>query len=222
MTYMIMQINKLIKTIFTVLIYLCWSIFMHLPLNLLGIKLQSNMMALYEFIITFLLFILIFFMYKTELIKEFKSSDKKQIKIIFINVLVIFFIMGFSNMISYTILKGNIMSSINNFEISCINTKNLILIVRILILSPIIEELVFRKSVRTVINNDSFFILFSGLLLGSLYVIAQTPSLVGILSSISYILVGIYLSYSYTKTNNILINILTRIIYNLLMLVIIL
>lgn len=114
------------------------------------------------------------------------------------------------------------MSSINNFEISCINTKNLILIVRILILSPIIEELVFRKSVRTVINNDSFFILFSGLLLGSLYVIAQTPSLVGILSSISYILVGIYLSYSYTKTNNILINILTRIIYNLLMLVIIL
>ena len=195
---------------------------MHLPLNLLGIKLQLNMMALYEFIITFLLLILIFFMYKTELIEEFKSSDKKQIKIIFINVLVIFFIMGFSNMISYTILKGNIMSSINNFEISCINTKNLILIVRILILSPIIEELVFRKSVRTVINNDSFFILFSGLLLGTLYVIAQTPSLVGILSSISYILVGIYLSYSYTKTNNILINILTRIIYNLLMLVIIL
>lgn len=125
-------------------------------------------------------------------------------------------------MISYSILNGNIISSINNSGVSAINTKNMALIIRLLILSPIIEELVFRKSVRTIINNDVFFVLFSGLLLGSLYVIAQTPSLVGILSSISYILVGLYLSYSYTKTNNILINILSRIIYNLLMLVIIL
>ena len=195
---------------------------MQLPLNLLGIKLQLNIMSLYEFILTLLLLVLIFLMYKDELIKEFKLTNKKQIKYIFINVLIMFFIMGFSNMISYSILNGNIISSINNSGVSAINTKNLALIIRLLILSPIIEELVFRKSVRTIINNDVFFILFSGLLLGSLYVIAQTPSLVGILSSISYILVGLYLSYSYTKTNNILINILSRIIYNLLMLVIIL
>mgnify|MGYP000350447120 CR=1 FL=1 len=217
-----MQNKKLLKTIFTVLIYICWSVFMQLPLNLLGIKLQLNMMSLYEFILTLLLLVLIFLIYKDELIKEFKLTNKKQIKCIFINVLIIFFIMGFSNMISYSILNGNIISSINNSGVSAINTKNLALIIRLLILSPIIEELVFRKSVRTIINNDVFFILFSGLLLGSLYVIAQTPSLVGILSSISYILVGLYLSYSYTKTNNILINILSRIIYNLLMLVIIL
>lgn len=217
-----MQNKKLLKTIFTVLIYICWSVFMQLPLNLLGIKLQLNIMSLYEFILTLLLLVLIFLMYKDELIKEFKLTNKKQIKYIFINVLIMFFIMGFSNMISYSILNGNIISSINNSGVSAINTKNLALIIRLLILSPIIEELVFRKSVRTIINNDVFFILFSGLLLGSLYVIAQTPSLVGILSSISYILVGLYLSYSYTKTNNILINILSRIIYNLLMLVIIL
>lgn len=217
-----MQNKKLLKTIFTVLIYICWSVFMQLPLNLLGIKLQLNMMSLYEFILTLLLLVLIFLLYKDELIKEFKLTNKSQIKYIFINVLVMFFIMGFSNMISYAVLNGNMISSINNSGVSAINTKNLAIIIRLLILSPIIEELVFRKSVRTIINNDVFFIFFSGFLLGSLYVIAQTPSLVGILSSISYILVGLYLSYSYTKTNNILINILSRIIYNLLMLVIIL
>lgn len=217
-----MQNKKLLKTIFTVLIYICWSVFMQLPLNLLGIKLQLNMMSLYEFILTLLLLVLIFLLYKDELIKEFKLTNKSQIKYIFINVLIMFFIMGFSNMISYAVLNGNMISSINNSGVSAINTKNLAIIIRLLILSPIIEELVFRKSVRTIINNDVFFIFFSGFLLGSLYVIAQTPSLVGILSSISYILVGLYLSYSYTKTNNILINILSRIIYNLLMLVIIL
>lgn len=224
MTYIIMEIQneKLLKTIFTVLVYLSWSIFMQLPLNLFNIKLQYNTMLLYEFIVTLLLLVLIILIYKNELIKEFKSFNIYQIKYIFINIFALFFIMGFSNMISYSILKNSVISNVNNFEISALNTKNITLIIRLLILSPIIEELVFRKSVRTVINNNKFFIIFSGVLLGSLYVIAQTPSLTGILSSMSYILVGLYLSYSYTKTNNILVNISARVIYNLLMLVIVL
>ena len=224
MTYIIMKIQneKLLKTIFTVLVYLSWSIFMQLPLNLFNIKLQYNTMLLYEFIVTLLLLVLIILIYKNELIKEFKSFNIYQIKYIFINIFALFFIMGFSNMISYSILKNSVISNVNNFEISALNTKNITLIIRLLILSPIIEELVFRKSVRTVINNNIFFIIFSGVLLGSLYVIAQTPSLTGLLSSMSYILVGLYLSYSYTKTNNILVNILARVIYNSLMLVIVL
>ena len=178
------------------------------------------MMALYEFVFTFLLLILIFMMYKQELIKEFKFN--KKIKYIFINTVAIFMIMGISNMISYSILGDNVVSKVNNSGLSVIDTKNLLMIIRLLVLTPIIEELVFRKSVRTVVNNDIFFVIFSGLFLGSLYVIAQTPSFFGLISSISYILVGIYLSISYVKTNNIYINIFSRILYNLLMLVIIL
>lgn len=215
-----MKENKLFKTLFSVLFYLFWSVFLQLPLNLFNIRLSSNMMALYEFVFTFLLLILIFMMYKHELIKEFKFN--KKIKYIFINTVAIFMIMGISNMISYSILGDNVVSKVNNSGLSIIDTKNLLMIIRLLVLTPIIEELVFRKSVRTVVNNDIFFVIFSGLFLGSLYVIAQTPSFVGLISSISYILVGIYLSISYVKTNNIYINIFSRILYNLLMLVIIL
>ncbi len=215
-----MKENKLFKTLFSVLFYLFWSVFLQLPLNLFNIRLSSNMMALYEFVFTFLLLILIFMMYKQELIKEFKFN--KKIKYIFINTVAIFMIMGISNMISYSILGDNVVSKVNNSGLSIIDTKNLLMIIRLLVLTPIIEELVFRKSVRTVVNNDVFFVIFSGLFLGSLYVIAQTLSFVGLISSISYILVGIYLSISYVKTNNIYINIFSRILYNLLMLVIIL
>lgn len=215
-----MKENKLFKTLFSVLFYLFWSVFLQLPLNLFNIRLSSNMMALYEFVFTFLLLILIFMMYKQELIKEFKFN--KKIKYIFINTVAIFMIMGISNMISYSILGDNVVSKVNNSGLSIIDTKNLLMIIRLLVLTPIIEELVFRKSVRTVVNNDIFFVIFSGLFLGSLYVIAQTLSFVGLISSISYILVGIYLSISYVKTNNIYINIFSRILYNLLMLVIIL
>lgn len=215
-----MKENKLFKTLFSVLFYLFWSVFLQLPLNLFNIRLSSNMIALYEFVFTFLLLILIFMMYKQELIKEFKFN--KKIKYIFINTVAIFMIMGISNMISYSILGDNVVSKVNNSGLSIIDTKNLLMIIRLLVLTPIIEELVFRKSVRTVVNNDIFFVIFSGLFLGSLYVIAQTLSFVGLISSISYILVGIYLSISYVKTNNIYINIFSRILYNLLMLVIIL
>ena len=215
-----MKENKLFKTLFSVLFYLFWSVFLQLPLNLFNIRLSSNMMALYEFVFTFLLLILIFMMYKQELIKEFKFN--KKIKYIYINTVAIFMIMGISNMISYSILGDNVVSKVNNSGLSIIDTKNLLMIIRLLVLTPIIEELVFRKSVRTVVNNDIFFVIFSGLFLGSLYVIAQTLSFVGLISSISYILVGIYLSISYVKTNNIYINIFSRILYNLLMLVIIL
>ena len=82
-----MKENKLFKTLFSVLFYLFWSVFLQLPLNLFNIRLSSNMMALYEFVFTFLLLILIFMMYKQELIKEFKFN--KKIKYIFINTVAI-------------------------------------------------------------------------------------------------------------------------------------
>lgn len=222
LTYMFMNKEGLIKTILFILLYLCWTIFLRLPISVDAFKSKSNIIALYEFVITFMFLVIIFLSYKDELIKKIKDLKKKDIKKILINLVVMIFIISVSNIISWLILKKFTVLSVNNNSMQIIKSQNLLLIARMVIISPIIEELIFRKNIRSVIDNDKFFIIFSGLLLGLLYIISQSLSLAGILSSLSYIFVGLYLSYSYTKTNNIHINIISRILYNLIMMVVIL
>lgn len=216
-----MQKKLLFKAIIVILLYLCWSILSQIPISIFEIELSSNMVSLYNFIVTFMFLVIVFLMYKEELLSDFKNINRKSLKYVFINVLVIFILMVLSNFVSYVVLKDRVISNINNGSLLMISNKNLLLLARLVILSPFIEEVVFRKSIKGIIKNKTFFILFSGLFLGSLYVVSQDPSFIGILSSISYLIVGLYLSYSYTKTDNIFINIISRIIYNLLALVLV-
>ena len=222
LTHMFMNKEGLIKTILFILLYLCWTVFLKLPISANAFKSKDNIIALYEFVITFMFLVIIFLSYKDELIKEFKSLKKKDAKKVFINLITIFFIISISNIISWLILRNFAVLSVNDSSLNIIKSENALLILRMVILSPIIEELIFRKNIRTVIDNDKFFIIFSGLLLGLLYIISQSLTLMGVISSLSYIFVGVYLSYSYTKTNNIHINIISRILYNLIMMVVIL
>lgn len=222
LTHMFMNKEGLIKTILFILLYLCWTVFLKLPISANAFKSKDNIIALYEFAITFMFLVIIFLSYKDELIKEFKSLKKKDVKKIFINLFIMTFIMIIFNIVSSILLKGFSVLSVNQSSLNIIESGNALLIVRMVILSPIIEELIFRKNIRAIIDNDKFFIIFSGLLLGLLYIISQSLTLMGVISSLSYIFVGVYLSYSYTKTNNIHINIISRILYNLIMMVVIL
>ena len=175
-----MNKEGLIKTILFILLYLCWTIFLKLPINANAFKAKDNIIALYEFVITFMFLVIIFLSYKDELIKEFKSLKKKDVKKVFINLITIFFIISISNIISWLILRNFAVLSVNDSSLNIIKSENALLILRMVILSPIIEELIFRKNIRTVIDNDKFFIIFSGLLLGLLYIISQSLTLMGL------------------------------------------
>lgn len=71
------------------------------------------------------------------------------------------------------------------------------------IYAPIIEELVFRRSIRNIIKNDFLFIFISGILFGSLHVIGNIEYWYDILYIIPYSAPGIAFAYMLTKTNNI-------------------
>lgn len=206
--------KKLIKTIFVVLLYFCWFTFFKTPLNFFNLQLSDNMNNLYCFVLTFLFLLVLFLIYKKDLIDEFKKIDKSFIKSVFKNLLIIFAIMILSNVITFVILGKTTVMNVNNSTISLISEKNLLSVINLLVFIPIIEELVFKKSIRYVISNDIFFIVFSGAFLSSLYVILQTPNLYGIVSSLPYILTNLYLSYSYVKKENIYNNVFSKILYN--------
>lgn len=212
-----MNNKALIKSATVLLIYFSWLLILQ------NIKaFQSLFLSIFSLLLTFITLIILFLIYKDELIDEFKNLSKKDIKYVVINIFSIIFIMSLSNAISYAFLKDKLILNSNNDILSFAYSKDVFNMIRLIILSPFMEEVVFRKNIRVIVKNDIYFILFSGLILGTLYIVSEGFTIIGIISSLSYILVGFMLSYSYTKTNNIYINIISRILYNLLVVVLVL
>ena len=196
--------------------YLLWSTFIQVPLNLLSIH-NNKLISVYEIILNSLYIFIIYLVYKKDIDKSIDRTiiDKKKSSIIIlISILAIFFIMLSVNILSFIITrKINIPN--NDLTITHSISKNFIISCFYLILySPIIEELIFRQNLRKAFNNDIVFILVSSILIGIFYLIYNNLNIF----FISYYLVGLFLSFLYSKTNNIILNIIARVIYNLILL----
>lgn len=71
------------------------------------------------------------------------------------------------------------------------------------IFAPIVEEIVFRLSIRNIIKNNVLFILVSGFVFGGLHVISGISNWYDILYIIPYSAPGIAFAYMLVKTDNI-------------------
>lgn len=86
----------------------------------------------------------------------------------------------------------------------------------IALLAPLAEEIVFRKSFQNVFKNKTIFILFTGILFGSIHVVSSL-TLANLFYALSYSALGIALSYTYAKTENIFTSISLHTFHNCLM-----
>lgn len=83
--------------------------------------------------------------------------------------------------------------------------------------APIVEELIFRKSIRNIFRNKYLFIIISGLLFGTLHILSEIlsmSSLINLLYVIPYSALGISFAYMYYKTDNIWTSIIFHAIHN--------
>lgn len=86
-----------------------------------------------------------------------------------------------------------------------------------IIWAPIVEEAVFRGSLRRFISNDKLFIVVSAILFGLLHTIGQEVGILNIiLQSLQYVAMGGVMAYTYTKSNNICTNMGVHCIQNTL------
>ena len=83
-------------------------------------------------------------------------------------------------------------------------------------LTPILEELVFRLSFKDIFKYKWLFILFSGIIFGSIHVFSSLTDIYQLLYLIPYCSLGIAFSYMYYDTDNILIPISFHILHNIL------
>lgn len=88
------------------------------------------------------------------------------------------------------------------------------------IYAPLVEESVFRGSVRRLIKNDTLFIVVSGLLFGLLHTLSETELLSFIINTLIYGAMGAWLAAAYVKTNNMASNMLVHFYQNTLSVII--
>lgn len=121
-------------------------------------------------------------------------------------------IMVGSNLIITQVLGGGLG---NNEEIvrSYIDIAPLLMFFEVSIYAPITEELLFRKSIRELINNKWLYILVSGFIFGLLHVTGM-KSAFDLLYLIPYCSLGFAFAYTYAKTSNIYSTISIHAIHN--------
>ena len=106
-------------------------------------------------------------------------------------------------------------TSTNEESIRAMLNASWLAVLSICIISPVIEELVFRKAFRDVFKSKWGYLATSGLLFGALHVLSSPiNSCVDCLYLIPYCSMGIAFSYMYYETDNIMSSITMHIIHN--------
>ena len=92
-----------------------------------------------------------------------------------------------------------------------------------MIFAPVAEELVFKKTIREIINNDILFIVTSSLIYALINIMYTDISVLTIIDMISYFAFSAVLSHIYIKNkDNIFMPMLIKFSYNLIPLIIML
>ena len=193
------------------------------PLEVLGIlginynNLHIVFKSLYLIIYEVSLTTLIIFIYKKDIIPNFKDFIKNNIKY-FKKYIKYWFIMLLlmigSNLIVTMFTSSDIAANqeaiMNNLKVAPVYT-----FIMTVFVAPILEELVFRLSFRKIFSKSNIlFIFFSGFIFGGMHVISSYKHLTDLLFIIPYSLPGFIFAYVYTKCKNICVPISLHFIHN--------
>lgn len=181
--------------------------------NNLSITLKSIYLLFYEIGIT----IIIIYVYRNDFIPNFKDFIKNNITY-FKKYIKYWFIMLGLMMLSNLIIINFTSSNISENQETIIETLKFAPIYTFIVtvfVAPILEELVFRLSFRKMFaHTNTLFIIFSGLLFGSMHVIGNFNELIDLLFIIPYSIPGFIFAYIYTKSKNICVPISIHFIHN--------
>ena len=214
------KLTNIFKSFGLILLYLCWSLFFVLLLNLFKINItnfKDSDKLLLSLVSDVTFFILILFIYHEKLIKDFKEYFDNKFGDNFGESLKYwgtgFIIMIVSNLIISLITNGKLATNEEAVR-EMIKISPIIMAFEVSIYAPIVEELLFRDSIKKITNHKYIYPILSGLIFGFLHVITSIDSLVSLLYLIPYSALGIAFACLYRKTDNIFSSIIVHSIHN--------
>lgn len=179
-----------------------------IPFNLQGIDMNDVPMFIrvaYAIIFETVLMLIIIILFNKKLKKDFTDIKKnhkeyfsKYLKFWLLGILIMMISNLLIMVISGSDVANNEQSIRDLFDISPIYV-----FFSAVIFAPVVEELIFRQSIRNIIPNKIIFILISGLVFGSLHVIGDYRQLSDLLYLIPYSAPGLVFAYILSKTDNI-------------------
>lgn len=169
------------------------------------------------------LLILIVIFYKKYLKKDLSLIDNKQkfISEIF-SYLVLFMIVKIisafvTSIMSFVIGNKAIASDNQGLIESLTNTSPVLMFISSVIFAPIVEEGLFRLSLRKVVKNKYIFMIISGFVFGLMHIFpTDLPISVALTQGIVYCAAGVSLAYIYVESDNIWYAVTIHAINNLL------
>ncbi len=200
----------------SIMIIILYFIFPYLMKFLSGIKWLT--------LLFYMLFaLLIIHLYKDTFkndFKDLKENKKKYIKSILINVVLIFAVMIITNALIGILLDIKETSENDYSLLTMFKKSPLALILLTSIYYPLVEGVIFRKSVRDIIDNKWTFIIFSSVFYFFFNIAYTSLSLNSIITSLCYLFSMMILSNYYYKSNNFTASVIVMMIYNLIISVI--
>lgn len=214
--------KKYLKFFIAILLFFFGSLLQWIPILIFKIdinnmtELTSLLLSIFSNLVSFTILIL---MYRKGISAGLKDLKKKNFKPLgegfnywFIGLMV----MVFSNIVITIFNKG---ATSTNEESVRLLLKNFpyLMVLSVAIISPCIEELVFRKAFREIFKNKWIYLCTSGLIFGSLHVfLSPINSIVDYFYLIPYCSMGLAFAYMYYKTDNIMVPITMHIAHNTL------
>lgn len=157
------------------------------PENALSIPdefLYTTIIVIY--IITFIVFALV---YRKKLLGDAKRLTRKQLAIIVVASIVVTAVnWGLTNLIT----KFDATMTNQDFAVTLVDNYKVMAIIAVCICAPIVEELVYRYSISTIIKNDIAFLIVSSLIFGLVHGIG--------IVTIVYVFLGACFAICYLKT----------------------
>lgn len=218
--------NNIKRFVIMIVIYLFLSCFGQSILFSLGIG--DDLLRM--FIIDLLFMITAIYMYKTEIKKDLKKLKKQKFSVVIKSIIkwlvIIFVFCAIINIVTYIIFPElESTTDGNNAAIEVLfNKSKLYVIFKTLIYAAIAEDLLYKLSLRTIINNKFLFIVTSALLytiLNYIFIDYNAYNYVLVYAIFCRFIPEISFVSAYVKNNdNIIISMVIKIIYNLIPLLI--
>ena len=201
------------------LLFYTSSLLVLIPIKLFNIDVNNCSDLVYNLITFFpnaVLSIILFFIYRKELIRDFKDFRKNIGE--YTDKAFKYWIVGFVLMMAFNLLIimfSPVKSATNEDAVrSIIDSTPFIAYIFTCLVAPFLEELIFRKSFRDCFHSKWLFVLVSGIVFGALHVVGNIESLYGLLYLAPYSSLGIAFALTYYETGNIFSSIFIHFFHN--------
>lgn len=210
--------------IFAILAYLVYGAFAYIPLMIFNInpdKMNITFKIIYLISYEALFVFMLIMIYKNDMKNDyidFKANIKTYLKIYIKYWFIMLLLMYASNIVILAIKnifnQGTEIAKNEQYVREILGKYPIYTIIVAVILGPIEEEIVFRKTFRKIFNNKYIYIILSGLIFGLMHVITNYTNAFDLLYIISYSIPGFIFAYVYYKSDNIFVSTSLHFIHN--------